>query len=235
MSRTVHIYCDESCHLENDHESAMVLGAIACPANTRNRVGRDIKRLKYRHGVPATREIKWTQVSPATLAFYRDLVSLFFDDQALEFRGVVVPDKSRLNHRQFGQSHDEFYYKMWWQLLTRMVDDESAFRVFVDIKDTHSATKLNKLHEVLRNTYYDFNSERIQSIEAVRSHDVLLVQLADVLTGLLSHYFRGIQESGAKQALIQFVRERSGLRMDRSTPPGARKFNLFVWRPQEAV
>lgn len=25
------IYCDESCHLENDHQQVMVLGAIWCP------------------------------------------------------------------------------------------------------------------------------------------------------------------------------------------------------------
>ena len=28
MSESIHIYCDESCHLENDGMKAMVLGAI---------------------------------------------------------------------------------------------------------------------------------------------------------------------------------------------------------------
>jgi hypothetical protein len=31
MSETFNIYCDESCHLENDHQKAMVLGAVWCP------------------------------------------------------------------------------------------------------------------------------------------------------------------------------------------------------------
>lgn len=31
MSDTFNVYCDESCHLENDHQKAMVLGAVWCP------------------------------------------------------------------------------------------------------------------------------------------------------------------------------------------------------------
>jgi len=234
MNDRVHIYCDESCHLENDHCSAMVLAAVSCPAAMRRQIGRSIKRLKQRHGIPASREIKWTQVSPSTLVFYKDLISFFFNEPALGFRGVVVPDKQVLDHGQFDQSHDDFYYKMWWLLLTRLIDDQHVFRIFVDIKDTHSGTKLSKLHEVLCNAHYDFNNERIESIEAVRSHDVLLVQVADVLAGVLSHHFRDIQGSPAKQALIQHLRARSGLALDRSTPPAARKFNLLVWRAREA-
>lgn len=191
-----------------------------------------MKALKKKHGISAGREIKWTQVSPSTQAFYEDLISLFFDESKLGFRGVVVPDKQALDHARFGQDHDTFYYKMWWLLLTRMIDDQHRFRVFVDIKDTHSNAKLKKLQEVLCNTHYDFDNERILSIEAVRSHEVLLVQLADVLAGALSHHFRNIHSSQAKQAVIQRLRERSGLGLNRSTPPAARKFNLFVWRAQ---
>lgn len=234
MSDRLHIYCDESCHLEHDHYSAMVLAAVSCPAAKRKQIGRSIKALKQRHGIPSGREIKWSQVSPSTVDFYKDLISLFFDEPSLGFRGVVVPDKQALDHDRFDQSHDDFYYKMWWLLLTRMIDDQHVFRIFVDIKDTHSNVKLSKVHEVLCNAHYDFNNDRIESIEAVRSHDVLLVQMADVLAGVLSHHFRGVQGSEAKQALIRYVKERSGLSLDRSTPPGASKFNLFVWRAQEA-
>ena len=30
MSDIFHVYCDESCHLENDHQNAMVVGAVWC-------------------------------------------------------------------------------------------------------------------------------------------------------------------------------------------------------------
>lgn len=235
MNGLIHIFCDESCHLEHDHQSAMVLAAVSCPADKRKRIGRAIKMLKAQYGIPLSREIKWTQVSPSTLAFYKELISLFFDEGSLGFRGVVVPDKNVLDHARFDQSHDDFYYKMWWLLLTRMIDDQHSFRIFVDIKDSHSAEKLKRLHEVLCNAHYDFNNERIRTIEAVRSHDVILVQVADVLAGLLSHHFRRVGGSAARQELIKHVQVRSGLRLENSTPPGARKFNLFVWQPEGAA
>lgn len=232
MTDAVHIYCDESCHLEHDGQRAMVLGAVSCSADARVRIGRAIKKLKIAHGIPANREVKWTQVSPSRLTFYLALVDLFFDTPELGFRAVVIPDKDALDHGRFGNSHDDFYYKMWWQLLRRLIDDQHVFRVFVDIKDTHSAAKLTKLHDVLCHAEYDFNRERIQSVEAVRSDEVPLVQLADVLIGVLSYRFRGLGTSVAKQAMIERVLGRSGLGLERSTLPSARKFNLFVWQPK---
>ncbi|WP_349370534.1 DUF3800 domain-containing protein [Salinarimonas sp.] len=227
-----HIYCDESCHLERDHQRSMVLGAITCPAATRRAVGREIKRLRAEHGIPAEREIKWTQVSPAKVGFYLSLVDLFFDRTDLGFRAVVVPDKEKLDHQRFGQSHDEFYYKMWWQLLTRLIDDEHRFRVFIDIKDTRGATKLRRLHEVLTHTHYDFDRARILSVESVHSQDVPVMQLADLMIGAISHVHRGLRESEAKLQVIDRIKRSSRLSLISSTPPSARKVNVFVWRPQ---
>jgi hypothetical protein len=31
MGVTYNIYCDESCHLQNDHQQAMILGAVWSP------------------------------------------------------------------------------------------------------------------------------------------------------------------------------------------------------------
>ena len=40
------IYCDESCHLENDDFSAMVLGAVWCPDSHHKYLARKVKQLK---------------------------------------------------------------------------------------------------------------------------------------------------------------------------------------------
>lgn len=234
MSDTIHIYCDESCHLENDHQQAMVLGAISGPADCRASIGRAIKALKEERNIPRSRELKWTQVSPSTLEFYRALVDLFFDEPRLGFRAVVIPDKRQLDHARFKQTHDTFYYKMWWQLLTRLIDDQHRFRVFIDHKDTQGQEKVAKLQDVLCKAHYDFDRKKILSVEEVRSHDVILLQLADVLIGALSHLHRGGGQSEAKRDLIQHIRDRTGLTLERSTPPRASKFNIFVWRPQVA-
>lgn len=234
MSNVTYLYCDESCHLEHDRQKAMVLGALSCPAATRKLVGRRVKALKRAHGISAKREIKWTQISPSRVGFYLALVDLFFDDPNLGFRAVVVPDKNALDHQRFQQSHDDFYYKMWWQLLTRLVDDQHQFHVFIDIKETNSSAKLKKLHEVLCNTHYDFDHSRVLGVEAVHAHHVPLLQLADVLIGAVSHANRGIDGSTAKAQIITRIRDRSGLSLMKSTPPSARKFNILIWRPKEA-
>ncbi|MDN5850345.1 MAG: DUF3800 domain-containing protein [Nitrococcus sp.] len=234
MNDSVHIYCDESCHLEKDGQKAMVLGGLSCPAGVRQLMARRIKALKRAHGIASGREIKWTQVSPSRLAFYLALVDMFFDEPLLGFRTVVV-DKTLLNHDRFEQAHDDFYYKMWWQLLTRLIDDQHCFRIFIDIKDTRSQIKQIKLHEVLCNTHYDFDSSRIRSVEAVHSHQVPLLQLVDLLIGAMSHLHRGIATSQAKQDVIRRIQKRSRLTLMRNTPPQARKFNVFLWMPRETA
>lgn len=232
MNDVIHIYCDESCHLQNDREKSMVLGAVWCPATHRAYLSRKIKEVTRRFGIPPSTEIKWTKVSPGQIDFYLALVDLFFDEPLMRFRAVVVPDKSILDHGRHKQTHDEFYYKMWYFLLTQLIDDSHQFRVFLDIKDTRGARKVNKLHEVLCNTHYDFDRSRITDIELVRSHDVVLLQIADLLSGALSYAHRGKNGSAAKRSIVERIRLRSSHNLLRSTVPKAEKFNVLVWRPE---
>ena len=109
---TFHIYCDESCHLEHDHATAMVLGAIRCPADKRRAVSVALRDIKIRHGLNPAFELKWTKISPAKAAFYKDVFDYFMDSPDLAFRAVFVPDKSKLRHAAFEQDHDDFYYKL---------------------------------------------------------------------------------------------------------------------------
>lgn len=232
MSELIHVYCDESCHLENDQMRAMVLGAVWCPASHRAMLARKIKALKKQHGLPPQLEIKWVKVSPSQLGFYLALIDLFFDESLLHFRGLVVPDKQALEHGRFEQNHDEFYYKMWYLLLNRLIDPALHYRIFLDIKDTRGQAKVIKLHDVLCNANYDFDRSVIEKIELVHSHDVLLLQLADLLIGAVGYLHRGLQESPAKLALVAHLRHRSGLSLEKSSLLKAEKFNLFVWKPQ---
>ena len=42
----LNIYCDESCHLENDHQKVMAIAGIACPDYAKRSIYRDIKLIK---------------------------------------------------------------------------------------------------------------------------------------------------------------------------------------------
>lgn len=97
MSQTFNIYCDESCHLENDHQPVMLLGAIWCPQDEVERLSKEIQDMKARHR--AAGELKWSKVSKARLGFYLELVSWFIAEAPLHFRGLVVLNKERLDHK----------------------------------------------------------------------------------------------------------------------------------------
>ena len=83
MSQILNVYCDESCHLENDGQTAMVLGAVWCPLEKRAEIAGRLREIKQKHGLSADFEVKWTKVGPSKLGFYLDLVDYFFDDDDL--------------------------------------------------------------------------------------------------------------------------------------------------------
>jgi len=147
MTTEYNVYCDESCHLENDGQKAMVLGAVWSPKGKRLEIAERIREIKQKHGLERDFEIKWTKVSPSKLAFYQDIIDYFFDDDDLHFRGLVVPDKSVLDHERHQQDHDDWYYKMYFTMLKTIFDPESRYYVYVDIKDTLGHEKIEKLQD----------------------------------------------------------------------------------------
>src|SRR6266849_4980920 len=187
MSDIFNIYCDESCHLENDHQQVMVLGSIWCPLEKTKEISVRIREIKQRHGLSSSFEIKWQKVSPAKQSFYIDLVDYFFDDDDLHFRALIVPDKSRLRHQDFAQDHDTWYYKMYFDMLKVLLAPGAEYRIYLDIKDTRSATKIANLHEVLCNSMYDFEHKIITRIQIIRSYEVEQLQLTDLLIGIVSY------------------------------------------------
>jgi hypothetical protein len=228
-----HIYCDESCHLERADDKVMVLGAVRCPADKRREAAEALRAIKIRHRLAPSFELKWTKVSPAKVAYYTDVLDYFIDNPDLAFRAVVVPDKSQLRHADFGQTHDDFYYKLYFQLIRHWLDEDHQFRVFLDIKDTRSWAKTLRLQEVLVNSQYDFHRDIVRSIELVRSEQVELVQLTDLLTGCVSYANRGLTTNAGKVALVTHLRSRSSFKLPATTLASARKLNIFVWQPRE--
>lgn len=230
MNGLVDIYCDESCHLENDGHSAMVLGALHLPDARRKEVVGRIADIKRRHGMPPEFEFKWTKVSPSKLQMYMDLIDYFFDDDDLRFRCVIAPNKSALDHNKFKQSHDEWYYKMYYYLIGHLMKPRSRYRIYLDIKDTRSNLKVEKLHDTLCNSTADFSRKMIERVQQVRSHEVAQVQLADLLIGAMSYHARGLSTSKAKNRLVSRIAARSGYTLSKSTLYKEDKFNIFYWQ-----
>ncbi len=236
MSDIFNVYCDESCHLENDGQKAMVLGAVWCPLDKTREIAVRLREIKQKHGLSPQFEVKWTKVSPAKAGFYLDIVDYFFDDDDLRFRALIVPDKSLLRHGAYpGQDHDTWYYKMYFDMLKVILSPDARYRIYLDIKDTCGAQKAARLHEMLCNNIYDFSREVIERLQLVHSHEIEQLQLADLLIGAVSYVNRDLQGSAGKQVLVERIRERSRYSLTRSTLLREEKFNLFRWRAAEGL
>lgn len=231
MAEVFSVYCDESCHLEHDGIPTMVIGAVWCPHAAVRELCQSVRAIKIRHGLPTTFESKWTKVSPGMLSFYLDLVDFFFARDELHFRGVLIPDKRVLDHVIRNQTHDDWYYKMFFVLLKEIIDPTCAYRIYFDIKDTRSEQKRAKLEEVLRNHRYDFSGQVVERVQQIRSHESEIMQLADLLIGAVCYQNRALASSEAKLEVITRIRERSRKSLRQTTWPKEPKFNLLRWRP----
>jgi len=233
MPDIVNIYCDESCHLENDRIPVMVLGAVWCPAAKVRGVAERLREIKVEYGLTPHRELKWNKVSPAKLKFYLAVLNYFFDDDDLHFRAVVITDKSKLPKDGPRQNHDEWYYGICFDLLEPIIDPTKSHCVYLDIKDTRGETKRSKLERVLREKREDHSGSIIHRVQQIRSHESELLQLADLLIGAVGYANRGLETSVAKQSLIARIRTRSRKKLTGSTWLREEKFNLFFWRLKE--
>ena len=230
--RVVNVYCDESCHLEHDRIPTMAWGAVFCPIHETRAVSESVRTLKAEHGLATDFEAKWTKISPAKTDFYLSLAELFLASGQLRFRGLVVPDKSLLDHASFDQSHDDWYYKMYFTMLRPVLSDQNRYRIYLDIKDTRGGAKTRRLREVLSNSLHDFSCQRIEQVQQIRSHESELLQITDLLVGALTYANRGLAKSAAKTAVIARLRSKLGPNaLSHTSPWNASKFNILVWNP----
>lgn len=222
MSKTFNIYCDESTHLIHDGHPYMLLGYISIAYPQIRIAKQEIKAIKSRHNY--NEEFKWTNVHDATYKVYAELIDWFFMND-LEFRAVVV-DKSQIDETRPEYTFNDFYFRMYFQLLHTKVDFQNTYNVYMDIKDTCSSEKLETLKKIM-----SYNSS-IGRFQFIRSHESVFIQLADVLIGAINYNLR-IEKgdvSGkvlAKRKIIGKIKKHSNISLNTTTPLSRRKFNLF--------
>ncbi|MFA5849799.1 MAG: DUF3800 domain-containing protein [Bacteroidales bacterium] len=215
LNKTFNIYCDESCHIEHDHKKYMLLGSVSAAYNQVKRHTERIKELKKKYNFYG--EIKWSNVSNSQLAFYKDLIDYFFDTD-LRYRAVIVK-KEQVSTADY----DTFYYKMYYFLLNHNKNTLYSYNVYLDIKDDLSAIKVNKLKEILNTKFGVF-----RNVQNIRSHESILLQIADFITGALSYNINDDKKVVvAKLQLIDKIKKHSEQPLDRISSYNEKKLNLF--------
>ena len=224
----INLYCDESNHLLHNENRIMTLGYVSCLKSMNREANVSIRNLKQKHGLNKNYEIKWTKVSKRMMPFYEELIDYFFDNSFLEFR-CVIANKEGLNYERFGITHDDWYYRMYYLLLGKSLLENNKYNIYIDIKDTCSQKKVDKLKEVLNYSYYDFSSSMIQKIQQIHSHEVELMQLTDILIGAIGYRNNNRRTSKAKMEITEILCKKTNSTLKKTSLFNERKFNIFVW------
>jgi len=226
--KEISIYCDESCHLRHNNSNIMLLGAITCPSGKRHDIFSDIRKIKKSYDLNTKFEIKWTKVSESKIEFYEELIKYFINKEDLRFRALIVPDKNIVNQEL--QDWDTFYYKMYYYLLRNLINPRCSYNIFIDIKDTKGAEKRKKLFDILNKISSEINYSKnliVKNLQAIRSEEVELLQLTDLIMGAVCYANRNLDTNKGKVKIIKTLKDLTGYPLTESTFPNESKFNLF--------
>lgn len=192
----LNFYCDESTHLRNGAEPYMLLGFVCCPSAKLKYYRNQINDIKERHHY--FHEIKWSGLSNSKKDFYLELVDFFFDND-LSFSTVVIDKRNfkMMNYHQF----EELYYKMYFELLSKHINPQNQYNIYLDIKDTLSAWKVNRLKKLLHDKHGAINN-----LQNIKSQESLFLQIADVLMGAINYDLRGEEKVMAKKEVIDRIK-----------------------------
>ncbi|HAR7121025.1 TPA: DUF3800 domain-containing protein [Staphylococcus aureus] len=229
----INIYCDESCHIQNDVANIMVLGALSVDSKDKISIVDSFRKIKREFNIKESVELKWTKASKSKLGMYKKLIDLFFNE-SLCFRVVIAHNKKELSFSS-GDDYNTWYYKMYFLLLGKMINNPNEqYKILLDIKDTLGAPKVQFLHEVLCNNIYDFKKDVIKEMHQIDSRRNDLLQLCDILIGIFSYDRRNLQSSPIKTEIVNYFKKKAGNSFNGTTPDES-KLNVFDWGEKQNV
>lgn len=225
------VYCDEAnpdvLTSENPRARYLMIGSLWLPVELRDEIKSRVGALRQRH--QAWGEIKWSKVSPNRRDFYVELIDLFVSyGDNLRFRCIAV-DRTKLNLALHDNDSELGFYKFYYELLRHWILDFNEYRIFCDVKSNRDPKRLPVLGRCLSRANH---TSSIVGTQSLPSHEVVLIQLCDLLLGAASSRMNDTLRDGtAKSAVVQ----RLELALGRTLAPTHKteeKFNIFKIRLQ---
>lgn len=228
------VYCDESCHLVSNDSKCMLIGAVYCPKYKVKKVNEYIEHLKENYNLSDKIELKWNKIDKKTEKLYLDIINYFFNNDDLKFR-VIVVDKTKLNHKKYNQTENDFYHKAYYGMLKYIIIPGNCYNIYPDIKDTNSYYYHQVMLDYLRIKMSDTNKKTIKKVQPIRSYEAPILQINDILIGALSYYYRKLSGNSVKLNIINEIKKLYQNDFDTSSYYSNTKFNIFIWRSRDDV
>ena len=138
-------------------------------------------------------------------------------------------DRTQLNVTLHDNDGELGFYKFYYQLLHHWILDFNEYRIFCDLKSNRDPRRLPVLERCLSRTNL---TSSIASTQSLPAHEVVLIQLCDLLLGAASSRLNDtLRDSTVKSAVVQ----RLELALGRELSPTHKmeeKFNIFKIRLQ---
>ncbi|TVQ53255.1 MAG: DUF3800 domain-containing protein [Phycisphaerales bacterium] len=221
------VYCDESrpdlFGSTKPTAQHLVIGSLWIPSQNREKFKQQLHNLRDQFKIGG--EFKWQKVSPSRVDFYKELITWFVSlGELVRFRCIAV-DRNQVNLQLYHDGDQELgFYKFYYQLLHHWILDCNEYTVFVDFKLNR---KRDRLAVLCRCLDYANLSSQVRTVQAIRSEESVLIQMADVLTGAASYRLNNqIREGSAKYAVLDHLEKSLGKSIAH-TPKGEQKFNVF--------
>ena len=202
----------------------LLIGGLWLPTEERDAIKQSIRQLKEQHNFH--HEIKWHKVHAGKLEFYKALIDLFMGyGLRLRFRCIAV-EGDKVDMVRFHQNDQELgFYKFYYQMVKHWLDDFNEYRIFCDEKTNRAGDRLETLRRTLDCANYTSN---VLSVQALPSHEVVLIQLTDFLLGMASARLNeSVTPGSSKDQIVQYLEQH--LKVDRLAPTwkSEHKFNIF--------
>jgi len=222
------VYCDESYPdlfaSRNPQARYMTIGGLWLHSSQRQLFKEAIHALRDEYRIGG--EFKWQKATPSKEMFYRRLARWFFEqEERLRFRCVAV-DRQQVDLVRYHQSDQELgFYKFYYQLLHHWIFDFNDYLIFCDFKNNRHRDRLHVLQQCLNASNL---SSRVLQVQAVRSSESVLIQLADLLTGAVAARLNdALRDDSAKGRVVGTIESCLGHPIQH-TLRSEQKFNVFV-------
>jgi hypothetical protein len=228
MKQEYEIYCDESrpesLAAHNKVGKYVLIGGIWINKHRREEIKTCINEIKIKHRTLS--EIKWSKVSSSRIGMYKELIDMFISfGLDLRFRCIII-DAAKVDLFHYHDNDQELgFYKFYYQLIHHWIEDFCSYSVFCDLKSSRRDDRLSTLQKCLNNSNL---SSEIKAVQALPSHEVVFIQLVDLLLGSVSSRVNeSINARTTKNIVVEYLEQKLGIPALSPTSKCENKFNIF--------